>query len=416
MTMRSRTTRSGIMTSGTTRRGLLRTALAGASIAVAAPAILRHALGETPIKIGMPLALTGPAGEIGLQMRHGAEFWAKETNANGGVLGRPIELNVEDTAGDPAACVRKAQEVVERDGCRLLFGMVLSSEALAVVPKLAEWNTIFMSSDNGDGRLTGSSFVPNFFRANISGPMETRVISLWLRQSNYKKFYALGMDYAWGHNSIGVFKDEVAKAKKDYVGDVFSPIGTKDFSTYITKIRQSGADACFLVLQGDDNAAFLAQAHEYRLPDKVQLVTSIVDLNSIHSVGDAAVGLAGSTRYVFSIDNPANRAFVAAWQKDYSALPDVFEGEQYQACKLLQAGIEAAQSIDADKLRPALETAAIDSIKGHVAMRACDHQAVQGGYIVKVVQNDRRHDPGAGDHCHLSGRPDHAGLPADDIR
>jgi len=58
------------------------------------------------------------------------------------------------------------------------------------------------------------------------------------------------MDYAWGHNSIGVFEDEVKKAKKNLVGTVSSPIGTKDFSTYITKIRQSGADACFLVLAG----------------------------------------------------------------------------------------------------------------------------------------------------------------------
>jgi len=365
---------------GFTRRAAMRAGLA----AVAAPAVLRYARGETPIKIGMPLALTGPAGEIGLQMRHGAEFWAKQVNAKGGLLGRQIELSVEDTGGDPATCVRKAQLVVERDGCHLLFGMVLSSEALAVVPKLAEWNAIFMSSDNGDGRLTGSSFVPNFFRANISGPMETRAISLWLRKAEFKKFYALGMDYAWGHNSIEVFSDEVKKAKKDLVGTVFSPIGTKDFSTYITKIRQSGADACFLVLQGDDNNAFLSQAHEYRLPDKVQLITSIVDLNSIRAVGEAAIGLAGSTRYVFTIDNPANKAFVAEWQKTYNALPDVFEGEQYQACQMLQAGIEAAKSIDADKLRPALESAAIDSIKGHIAMRACDHQAVQGGYIVKV--------------------------------
>jgi branched-chain amino acid transport system substrate-binding protein len=371
-----------VSSSAPTRRGLL----AGAALAVAAPIVLRHARGDTPIRIGMPVAMTGPGGEIGLQMRHGAEFWAKQQNAKGGLLGRQIEIVAQDTGGDPATCVRKAQEVVERDGCRLLFGMTLSSEALAVVPKLAEWNAIFVSSDNGDGRLTGSSFVPNFFRANISGPMETRVISLWLRKGELKNFYALGMDYAWGHNSIDVFSDEVKKAKKDLVGTVFSPIGTTDFSTYITKIRQSGADACFLVLQGDDNNAFLSQAHEYRLPDKVQLVTSIVDLNSIHAVGEAAIGLAGSTRYVFSIDNPANKAFVAAWQKTYNALPDVFEGEQYQACKMLQAGIEAAKNIDADKLRPALETAAIDSIKGQVAMRACDHQAVQGGYVVKVAK------------------------------
>jgi len=360
-----------------TRRSLVTTALA-------ATAIPRIGHAADVIKIGMPLALTGPLGSVGQEMKNGAELWAKVTNAQGGLLGRPIQLFITDTGGDPATCVRKAQELVERENCHVFFGMTLSSEALAVVPKLAEWNAIFMSSDNGDGRLTGSSFVPNFFRANISGPMETRAISLWLRKADFKKFYALGMDYAWGHNSIGVFSDEVKKAKKDLIGTVFSPIGTKDFSTYITKIRQSGADACFLVLQGDDNNAFLSQAREYRLPDKVQLITSIVDLNSIGAVGEAALGLAGSTRYVFTIDNPANKAFVAAWQKEYNALPDVFEGEQYQACKMLQAGIEAAKSIDADKLRPALEATAIDSIKGHVAMRACDHQVVQGGYIVKV--------------------------------
>ena len=249
-------------TFGFTRRNALRSGLA----VLAAPLLLRHALGDVPIKVGMPCALTGPGGEVGEQMRRGAEFWVKQQNAKGGLLGRPLELHAEDTGGDPATCVRKAQQVVERDGCRLLFGMTLSSEALAVVPKLAEWNAIFVSSDNGDGRLTGSSFVPNFFRPNISGPMETRVIALWLRQSEMKNFFAIGMDYAWGHNSIDVFQDEVKKAGKSFVGAVFSPIGTKDFSTYITKIRQSGADACFIVMQGDDNNAFLSQAQETVCP------------------------------------------------------------------------------------------------------------------------------------------------------
>ncbi len=366
---------------GLHRRALLVSALAS-------PVVLRHALGETPIKIGMPVALTGPAGEIGAQMRRGAEFWAKYTNAKGGLLGRPIELVIQDTGGDPAACVRKAQDVVERDGCRLLFGMTLSSEALAVVPKLAEWNAVFMSSDNGDGRLTGSSLVPNFFRANTSGPMGTRAVSLYLRQAQYKGFYAIGMDYAWGRNSIGVFKDEVQKAGKNFIGDVYSPIGTKDFSTYITKIRQSGADACFLVLQGDDNAAFLSQAKQYRLPDKVQLLTEIVDLNSIAATGEASVGLMGSSRYSYTFPGAANAEFVKMWQKEYNTFPDTFEGEQWQAGLILAAGITAAGSIDADKLRPALENIEIDSIKGHVKIRACDHQGEQQGFMVKVVKKD----------------------------
>ena len=367
--------------SGLNRRTLLVSALAS-------PVVLRHALGDTPIKIGMPAALTGPAGEIGAQMRRGAEFWAKHTNAKGGLLGRPIQLVIQDTAGDPATCVRKAQDVVERDGCRLLFGMTLSSEALAVVPKLAEWNAVFMSSDNGDGRLTGSSLVPNFFRANTSGPMGTRAVSLYLRQASYKGFFAIGMDYAWGRNSIGVFKDEVQRAGKNFIGDVYSPIGTKDFSTYITKIRQSGADACFIVMQGDDNAAFLSQAKQYRLSDKVQLLTEIVDLNSIAATGEASLGLIGSSRYSFTFPGAANAAFVEMWKKEYNTVPDTFEGEQWQAGLVLAAGIEKARSIEADKLRPALENIEIDSIKGHVKIRACDHQGEQQGFMVKVVKKE----------------------------
>lgn len=373
-------------TSGFSRRTVLGAALVS-------PVVLRHALGADPIKIGMPCALTGPGGEVGAQMRRGAEFWAKTVNAKGGLLGRQIQLFVQDTAGDPASCVRKAQEAVERDGCHLLFGMTFSSEALAVVPKLAEWNAIFMSSDNGDGRLTGESFVPNFFRANTSGPMETRAVSLYLRTAGFKNFCALGMDYAWGRNSIGVFKDEVKKSGKNFITDIYSPIGTKDYSTYITKIRQSGADACFLVLQGDDNNAFLSQAKQYRLGDKVQLLTSIVDLNSIHAVGDAAIGLVGSSRYTFSFPGEANAKFVAAWKAEYGNVPDVFEGEQWQACQILAAGIEKAGSEQPDKLRPALETVEIDGIKGKVTMRACDHQGVQRGFMVKVVHKDGFTDP-----------------------
>jgi branched-chain amino acid transport system substrate-binding protein len=223
--------------------------------------------------------------------------------------------------------------------------------------------------------------------------METRAISLYLRQADFKNFFALGMDYAWGRNSIGVFKDEVRKAGKYFVADVYSPIGTKDFSTYITKIRQSGADACFLVLQGDDNNAFLSQAKQYRLGDKVQLLTSIVDLNSIHAVGEASVGLIGSSRYTFSFPGEANAKFVAAWKQEYGVVPDVFEGEQWQACQILQAGIEKAGSIEPDKLRPALETIEIDGIKGKVSIRACDHQGVQQGFMVKVVRKEGYADP-----------------------
>ena len=369
-----------------------RTALGAA---LASPFISRRSNAATSIKIGMPLALTGPLGIVGEQMRRGALLWQKTVNAQGGLIGRPIELLISDTGGDPATCVRKAQECVERDGCRILFGMTLSSEALAVVPKLAEWESVFISSDNGDGRLTGESLVPNFFRANISGPMGARAVSLYLRDAPFKGFYAIGMDYAWGRNSVEVFQGEMKRANKNFIGAVFSPTGTKDFSTYITKIRQSGADALYLVLAGDDYGAFLAQAKQYRLGDKVQLLTEVVDMAVMRSVGDAGVGLIGSTRYTAAIDTAMNRDFVALWTKEYGNAPDNNEGDQWQACQVLGDAITRAGSADIEPLKAALLTVNMDSIKGHIAMRECDHQVIQPGFMVKVVKQAGSAVPGA---------------------
>jgi branched-chain amino acid transport system substrate-binding protein len=372
--------------SKTTRRTVLGVAAVGAA-GLVMPGLRRAAAAE-PIKIGAPLALTGPLGSVGQQLKRGCELWTKVQNAKGGLLGRPIQLLVEDTGGNPADAVRKAQEMVERDGCTIFTGITLSSEALAVVPKLDEWNAIFVSSDNGDGRLTAESFVPNFFRANISAPMGARAVSLYLRSAPYKNFYAIGMDYAWGRNSVSVFESEMKQAKKNFIGSVFSPIGTKDFSTYITKIRQSEADACYVTMAGDDYNAFLSQAAQYKLPEKVQLLSEVVDLTVPRAVGDAALGLISSMRYCFRVDNPKNKEFVATWQKEYGAVPDNNEGEQWQALQILAAGIEKAKASDTKALRSALETVEIDDIKGHVAIRKCDHQGVQGGTVVKLVKAD----------------------------
>jgi branched-chain amino acid transport system substrate-binding protein len=368
-----------------------RTVLAGAGAAVASPSIWTSAQAQagSTIKIGMPLALTGPLGSVGQQQKRGAEFHTKWINDRGGILGRKVELLIEDTVGNPATCVRKAQEMVERHDVRLFTGITLSSEALAIVPKLAEWNSIFISSDNGDGRLTAASLVPNFFRANTSGPMGTRAVSLYLRETTHKKFFALGLDYAWGHNSVQVFEDEVKRMGREFVGKVFAPTGTKDYSTYITRLRQSGADAVYLVLAGDDNNAFIAQAAQYQLASRMALLAEQLELSTMRAVGDACLGMIVSARYAFTIDNPKNKEFVELWKKEYNGLvPDQFEGEQWQCQQVFVAGITKAGSIEADKLRPALEDLTIDDIKGKVHMRKCDHQGVQQGFVVKASKRE----------------------------
>jgi branched-chain amino acid transport system substrate-binding protein len=95
----------------------------------------------------------------------------------------------------------------------------------------------------------------------------------------------------------------------------------------------------------------------------------------------------GGSRYTPTYDSPENKAFVAAWQAEYKRPPQMFEGDQYQSCVVMQAGIEKAGSFDTAKIRTALEGLKLTSVKGPLEMRACDHQAAQQGFVVRVVKS-----------------------------
>jgi branched-chain amino acid transport system substrate-binding protein len=376
------------MTARTSRRHFLVTGAGAAAGILAAPRLLRRAWaqGSGPIRIGVPTAVTGTWAALGAQVVRTCKLVQKEVDERGGVLGRKLEFTFEDTQGNPANCVRKAQEMVERDRINLFTGIMASSEALAVSAKLPEWNAFFLSSINGAGELTAEKFVPNFFRANTSGPMGARTIALYLKDAPEKTFYAIGLDYAWGHSSVGVFEKEIQRGGKEFTGKVFAPQGTKDYSTYITRIRQANPDGLYVAMTGDDATAFYQQAAQFKLGEKVQMVTELVDILNLKPAGDATVGLIGSSRYSFSIDTPENKAFVKRFQAELKEVPDTFDGEQYQALHVLFRAIEKAKSTETAPLIKAMEGLEVTSVKGKLVMRECDHQASQQGFVVKAVK------------------------------
>ena len=196
--------------------------------------------------------------------------------------------------------------------------------------------------------------------------------------------------------------------KKEFIGKIFAPTGTKDYSPYITKIRQSGADAVFLVMQGDDNNAFLSQAQQYRLPEKVKLLTEIVDLASIRAVGDASLGLIGSSRYSFTYDHPLNNEFVAAWKKEHNTYPDTFEGEQWQCMKVLEAGITKAGGIEAAKLRAGARGHRDRERQGQGAHAQVRSPGRAAGLHGRGQEEGGLRHAGAGSDRDLPGRPDDA--------
>lgn len=371
-----------------TRRKMLQGGIAIASLA-ASPAYLRQTVAAQsgPIKIGLPTVVTGGYAELGSHVIRTAKLVKEMVNKNGGLLGRPIEFEIEDTQGDPAACVRKTQELVERRGCHLISGVVVSSEARAIMPKLKEWNAVFISHGNGDGLLTTPELlVPNFFRANVSAPMGARALVLYLKDNPASEYIAVGSDYAWGQSSVKAFGEQIEKLGKKLVDRVMTPVGNKDFSTYITKVLQSGAQGCYVALQGDEARAFYSQAAQYGLSKRVPLYTEIVAQSNIKALGKSAIGLVGGSRYAYTQDTPQNKAFVEAFTKAHPGqVPDWTDGELYQALDIMFAGIKKANAIEPDKLVPALEDLEVTSIKGAIQLRKCDHQGMNPGIVVEVV-------------------------------
>jgi len=365
-------------------------AVGGVGAGLGFPAFLRGVSAATPIKIGLPTALSGSNAQYGVQAKRACELFGKEINAKGGVLGRPLEFIYEDTGGDPATAVRKAQKLVEKDGVKFLTATVLSSEALAVSAKCPEWKVILMSTINGAGALTAKSYNRYFFRVNTSGPMGARAISLYLADSPMKRFFALGADFAWGRDSVGSFSAQMTAAKKEIVGKDYPPIGTKDFASYIGKIRQSRAEGCYLALPGQDATIFLKQAHQFGLTKEVKPIMEIVELENMKAVGEAMAGTIGSSRYPFTVDTPKNTAFVARFHAMHGVYPDMFDGETYEGLEwITQVFQKAGTADDVEKVIAAWEDSSYEGLEGPFFMRKCDHQAVQLGFAVEAVKDPR---------------------------
>ena len=244
-----------------------------------------------------------------------------------------------------------------------------------------------MSSINGAGSLTGKNYNDNVFRVNSSGPMGSRVVSLYLKDSPLKRVYGLGLDYVYGRETVNAFGKFVQSIGREYVGSDFAPIGTKDFANYIAKIKNARPEAVYLAFNVTESTIFFKQAHEFGLSKEVKFFQDFLDLDVLRAVGDSMAGTIGSARYTFTSDNPKNNDFVKRYYAANKAYPD-FEAEAYNALDwLCTIFIKTGTAEDIDKIRAAWEGDEFIGFKGKYSMRKCDHQASQPGIVVEAVKD-----------------------------
>ena len=196
-------------------------------------------------------------------------------------------------------------------------------------------------------------------------------------------------DYIWGRDSSESFAKAVKAQGKEVKLALYAPMGTKDFAPYIAQLKDANVDAIWVAEIGRDAIAFVKQAQEFGLIPKTKLIGHALILNfMIDGTGKALEGTPGNTSYSPDIDNPRNKAFVAAWKAKFNRLPTDNEGQAYNGAQVMFEGVRLAKSVKPADVAKALRGATIDSIYGPVVMRAADNQLVLPNYVGRVKVAD----------------------------
>ncbi|MCF8034583.1 MAG: ABC transporter substrate-binding protein [Desulfarculaceae bacterium] len=358
------------------------------ALALAIPAVAAD-----PVKIGVLVPLTGIVANGGKEMANGIDMAAKDKKT---LLGRPIKLIVEDTRVKPAVAVSKAEKLVYQDKSVALIGVFSSGVGLALAKNIDKLNVPFVSTHVMTTKFYGLN--PLVFRSGQLANDQTAVGNvegiLATPDLKKRKYYVLVHDYSWGHDAAKRFI-ALAKAKGvKVVNPDFdrAPIKTKNWSTYISKIKASGADGIYIALITDVIPRFMKQANEFGLMKTCRLVSGAapgaVDLEN---AGTAGVGIFGASDYAWDLENfPGYQAKAKDWNtryyKMYKAIPCDAAAHSYVGAMNLFKAIEKAGSTDPQKIAAAIRGISYDGPYGKVYICPGDNCMRNDAVLTETVK------------------------------
>jgi branched-chain amino acid transport system substrate-binding protein len=340
------------------------------------------------IKIGVVTPLTGTYAGIGQQVKWGLDLATKEVNAKGGIMGRQIELIYEDEEANPAVAVQKAEKLFEVNNVDFLTGTVNSGATLAVGQVAERAKKLLTTTVSFADNITGDKCSPNVFRVNAKAGQQSTALAAWLAKTHAKaKVFYLGPDYLMGRSTVAAFKEAAEHVGASSLGEVFAPLGSKDYSQYFGQIRAAQPQVLYTSVAGNDTVRLFTQMQEFGLLKGLTVLgaSGTVTSQNIGAIGKAADGFTTGVGYSAEIDSPANKAFVAAFKAATKAEPDLYGADSYGLIYAYKAAVEKAKSTDTDKVRAALSGLTWSTPQGDKTIRAADHQAMQTMYVVQVT-------------------------------
>jgi branched-chain amino acid transport system substrate-binding protein len=321
-----------------------------------------------PIRVGLIADQTGPLSFVGRANANVARMVVGDVNAKGGLLGRPLELIVEDSATDDRVAGERAAKLVREDRVDVVFGGIYSSTRQAIKqPVVVEGKTLYIYPEQYEGPESD----PLIF---CTGPVPAQQVDTlvpWLmRETAARSFYLPSSDYIWPHVLNARVTEAVTANGGTIAGEEYHPLDHTDYRETVERIGASGADVVFNTIVPPGVTPFFAELHASGFSRRGgQLVCTYFDENFLNLVpAEHAEGLYSCLDYYQAVDDPFSRKLLAQYEALYPGDAQFTGGGAcsglYRGLRLWAAAVAEAGSLDQADVVAALDHAELEEGPG----------------------------------------------------
>jgi len=343
---------------------------------------------EDPIKIGVVTSMSGPLEYYGTMQTRGLQLGIEyATDGTNEVLGRPIEILIEDDTGDPGQGVTRARELIERHDVDFLQGSANSSVALAIQDVALEYERIFMVAPAAADAITGSNWNRFTFRTGSTTTQDALSGGVYAAREMGDEFVIFTPDNAWGQDTARAWRNAIEGEGKEVIRDIFVAPDTSDFTPYLLRLTSEDPDVAIVAWAGAGAFQLFDQIAELHIYERMEVTSGFGDIPTLQAFGDSILGARGMMKYFYTLpDNEINDWLVETYMERYEMPPDLFVPDAFAAGVALVQAIEKAQTLDTDTLIETMRGMSFETPKGTMTFREEDHQALQEMYIVEMQE------------------------------